>query len=46
VRFAVREPERLIATLDAGAVPHISHMGHVVVAPQNAMGATLVFAAP
>ena len=36
----------LIAALDAGAVPHILHMGHVVIAPQNAMGATLVFAAP
>ena len=46
VRFAVREPAVLIAALDAGAVPHILHMGHVVVAPQHAMGATLVFAAP
>jgi catechol 2,3-dioxygenase-like lactoylglutathione lyase family enzyme len=46
VRFAVHEPARLIATLDAGAVPHILHMGHVVVAPAHAMGATLVFAAP
>jgi catechol 2,3-dioxygenase-like lactoylglutathione lyase family enzyme len=44
LRFAVRERESLLATLDAGAVPHILHMGHVVVAPQAAMGATLVFA--
>jgi catechol 2,3-dioxygenase-like lactoylglutathione lyase family enzyme len=43
LRFAVREPEALIATLEAGAVPHILHMGHVVVAPQAARGATLVF---
>ena len=44
LRFAVRERESLLATLDAAAVPHILHMGHVVVAPQAAMGATLVFA--
>ncbi|HEY6254571.1 MAG TPA: VOC family protein [Xanthobacteraceae bacterium] len=45
LRFAVRDRATLLATLDAGAVPHISHMGHVVVAPQAAMGATLVFEA-
>jgi hypothetical protein len=45
VRIAVRERNALIATLEAGAVPHILHMGHVIVAPQAAMGATLVFAA-
>jgi hypothetical protein len=44
LRFAVRERDALIASLEAGAVPHILHMGHVVVAPQAAMGATLVFA--
>jgi hypothetical protein len=45
LRFAVRERDALIASLEAGKVPHILHMGHVVVAPQAAMGATLVFAA-
>ncbi len=45
LRFAVRERDALIAALHAGAVPHILHMGHVVVAPQAAMGAALVFAA-
>jgi len=41
--FTVRERGALIATLEAGAVPHSLHMGHVVVAPEAAMGATLVF---
>jgi catechol 2,3-dioxygenase-like lactoylglutathione lyase family enzyme len=45
LRFAVRERDALVAALEAGAVPHILHMGHVVVAPQAAMGATLAFAA-
>jgi hypothetical protein len=43
IGFVVRERNALIAALDAGAVPHILHMGHVVVAPEVAMGATLVF---
>jgi catechol 2,3-dioxygenase-like lactoylglutathione lyase family enzyme len=43
LRFTVRDPHTLMAALEAGAVPHILHMGHVVVAPQAAMGATLVF---
>jgi catechol 2,3-dioxygenase-like lactoylglutathione lyase family enzyme len=45
LRIAVKDRKGLIATLDAGAVPHILHMGHVVVAPPAAMGATLVFGA-
>jgi catechol 2,3-dioxygenase-like lactoylglutathione lyase family enzyme len=45
IRFVVRERNALIAALEAGAVPHILHMGHVIVAPQAAMGATLAFAA-
>jgi len=45
LRFTVRDLDRLTTTLAAGAVPHILHMGQVVVAPQTAMGATLVFAA-
>jgi catechol 2,3-dioxygenase-like lactoylglutathione lyase family enzyme len=43
LRFTVRAPEALVAALTAGAVPHILHMGHVVVAPADAIGATLVF---
>jgi catechol 2,3-dioxygenase-like lactoylglutathione lyase family enzyme len=46
LRLRVRDDAALMAALDAGAVPHILHMGHVVVAPQDATGATLVFAAP
>jgi catechol 2,3-dioxygenase-like lactoylglutathione lyase family enzyme len=45
LRFTVRDLDKLTATLAAGAVPHILHMGHVVVAPPAAMGATLVFGA-
>jgi hypothetical protein len=44
LRFAVRERAALLAALEAGAVPHILHMGQVVVAPQTALGATLAFA--
>jgi Glyoxalase-like domain len=43
ISFTVRERGALIAALDAGAVPHVAHMGRVVVAPEAAMGATLVF---
>ncbi len=46
LRFVVRDRARLLATLTATAIPHISHMGHVVVPPQAAMGATLAFAEP
>jgi catechol 2,3-dioxygenase-like lactoylglutathione lyase family enzyme len=46
LRFSVRDRASLIAALDAGAVPHFSHMGNVVVGPQAAMGATLAFASP
>jgi hypothetical protein len=43
IRITVRAPEELVAALTAGSVPHILHMGHVVVGPDDAMGATLVF---
>jgi hypothetical protein len=43
IGFTVRERAALIAALSAGTVPHILHMGHVVVAPEAALGATLVF---
>jgi catechol 2,3-dioxygenase-like lactoylglutathione lyase family enzyme len=46
LRFAIRERDALLAALDAGAVPYNLHMGHVVVAPETAMGATLVFGTP
>jgi catechol 2,3-dioxygenase-like lactoylglutathione lyase family enzyme len=46
LRIAVADRKGLIAALDAGAVPHILHMGNVVVAPQVAMEVTLVFGAP
>jgi catechol 2,3-dioxygenase-like lactoylglutathione lyase family enzyme len=46
LRFTVRAPEALVAALTAGAVPHILHMGHVVVGPAEALGATLVFGVP
>jgi catechol 2,3-dioxygenase-like lactoylglutathione lyase family enzyme len=45
LRLVVPDRDALIATLNAGAVPHILHMGHVVVAPPDAIGATLVFEA-
>jgi len=43
LRFTVRERDTLIAALEAGSAPHILHMGHVVIAPGYALGATLVF---
>ncbi len=45
LRLVVPDRDALIAMLEAGAVPHILHMGHVVVAPPAAIGATLVFEA-
>ena len=45
LRLTVRAPDTLVAALTAGEVPHILHMGHVVVGPDAAMGATLVFGA-
>jgi hypothetical protein len=46
LRLSVRNRETLLARLQIGAVPFITHMGHVVIEPANAMGATLVFEAP
>jgi hypothetical protein len=43
LRFSVRDHAKLIAALDASTIPHRSHMGHVVVAPEAALGATLAF---
>jgi hypothetical protein len=42
-RFDVRDSAALVATLDAAGVPFIRHMGHVVIGPASAMGASLVF---
>jgi len=33
-----------LAAADAGAIPHFSHMAHVIIEPEAAMGATLAFA--
>jgi hypothetical protein len=43
VEFSVRDRAALAAALDAGGIAHAAHMGSVVVAPETAMGATLVF---
>jgi len=43
IGLVVSDRNALTTALAAGAVPHTSHMGHVVVAPEAAMGATLVF---
>jgi hypothetical protein len=43
LRFRVKEQAALIERLRLGAVPHIKHMGHVVIEPATAMGGTLVF---
>jgi catechol 2,3-dioxygenase-like lactoylglutathione lyase family enzyme len=43
LRFTVSRHIAFIAALAAGSVPHVLHMGYVVVAPQDALGATLVF---
>ena len=45
LRLVMRDRDALITTLEDGSVPHILHMGHVVVAPADAIGATLVFEA-
>jgi catechol 2,3-dioxygenase-like lactoylglutathione lyase family enzyme len=43
VQFAVRDRAALTAALDAGGIAHSTHMGSIVVPPETAMGATLVF---
>jgi hypothetical protein len=43
VRFSVRDRATLVATLHAGAIPFVSNMSNVVIAPQTALGATVVF---
>jgi hypothetical protein len=43
LRFAVRNREALIRALNAGEVAHASHLNTIVVPPEAAMGATLVF---
>jgi catechol 2,3-dioxygenase-like lactoylglutathione lyase family enzyme len=45
LRFTVRDRDALEAALKAGSVAYRSHMGQVVVAPECAMGAILVFEA-
>lgn len=46
VRFTVRDRAALQAALDRGRIEFADHMGATVVAPEAAMGATLVFEGP
>src|SRR6266511_3724668 len=46
VRFAVRDRAVVLAMLERGRVACADHMGAVVIAPEAAMGATLVFEGP
>jgi hypothetical protein len=43
LRFSVRDRAALIAALARGGIAHADHMGATVIAPETAMGATLVF---
>jgi hypothetical protein len=43
MRFVARDRDALTAALRAGGIEFASHMGHIVVAPDRAMGATLSF---
>jgi hypothetical protein len=43
MQFRVRDRAALMAALDAGGIANSAHMGSIVVAPETAMGATLVF---
>jgi hypothetical protein len=43
MRFTARDREALISALKAGGVAHASHLNAIVVPPETAMGATLVF---
>ncbi|MEA2987990.1 MAG: hypothetical protein QOG83_701 [Alphaproteobacteria bacterium] len=45
VRLTVRDRDALGAVLAAAGIEAVSHMGSIVVGPQTAMGATLVFEA-
>jgi catechol 2,3-dioxygenase-like lactoylglutathione lyase family enzyme len=46
LRFSVSDHDALAAALDASQVPFAFHMGSVVIGPETAMGATLVFEGP
>jgi catechol 2,3-dioxygenase-like lactoylglutathione lyase family enzyme len=43
MQFHVHDRAALTAALNAGRIAYSSRMGSIIVAPQNAMGATLVF---
>ena len=45
MRFAVRERAALHSVLEGGRIAFAEHMGATVIAPEAAMGATLVFEA-
>jgi hypothetical protein len=46
MRFSVRDKAALIGALERGQVAHADHMGATVIAPETALGATLVFEGP
>lgn len=46
VRFTVRDRAALHAVLTAGGIPFALHMGQTVIAPEAAIGATMVFEGP
>jgi len=46
IRLSVRDSAALRAALDQGGIAYAEHMGAVVVAPEAAMGAALVFEGP
>jgi len=46
VRIAVRDRAALVVALAAGGIDFTSHMGAIIVAPEIAMGAMLVFECP
>lgn len=45
LRFSVRDRAALTASLTRGGIAHAEHMGATVIAPEAALGATLVFEA-
>jgi len=46
LRLRVRDGDALLAALDRGGIESSFHVGNIVVAPETAMGATLVFETP
>jgi hypothetical protein len=46
IRLSVRDPAALRTALERGRIAYDEHMGAIVIAPEAAMGATLVFEGP